>query len=74
MKKPPLQKTTQTDFVSTAVRIPADLHNELKEAALHNGRSMNAEIIARLRSSPIDDLKRQVMELKGMIREALDRI
>ena len=38
--------------------IPADLHRELKEAAVRNHRSLNGEIIARLkasaRSEPLD--------------------
>ncbi|WP_419161526.1 FitA-like ribbon-helix-helix domain-containing protein [Candidatus Palauibacter sp.] len=38
--------------------IPADLHRELKEAAIRNHRSLNGEIVARLsasvRPAPVD--------------------
>jgi hypothetical protein len=74
MAKPPLQKTKQLGYVQTALRLPPDLHQELKEAAERNGHSLNAEIVARLRTSPWDELKRQNVDLKSMLRELLDRI
>ena len=78
MIKPPTQKTTQHDYVQSAVRIPRDLHAELQDAAERNGRSMNAEIIARLQVSAVEmginELAKQNSEIKAMVREILDKI
>lgn len=37
------------EYTRITFRIPTDLHQELMQAAEENSRSMNAEIIARLR-------------------------
>lgn len=75
MTNPPTQKQVQQDYIKTAVRVPRDLHAELQDAAERNGRSMNAEIIARLQSEPLRDLlskiTREVAEVKAMDREIL---
>ncbi|MGI4847557.1 MAG: Arc family DNA-binding protein [Janthinobacterium lividum] len=65
--------TKQDDFIKTALRLPRDLHSEVQESAEKNGRSMNAEIIARLEQasrilSPAGqgsslDVKRQLDEI-----------
>ena len=47
MKKPAPHSTTP----ATTVRLPSDLHAEIKYAAGINGNTMNAEIIFRLRGS-----------------------
>lgn len=41
----------QEDFLKTALRLPRDLHAKIHEAADEAGRSMNAEIVARLEQS-----------------------
>jgi hypothetical protein len=41
----------QDDFQKTALRLPRDLHEKVVSAANASGRSMNAEIIARLQAS-----------------------
>lgn len=41
----------QDDFYRTQIRIPADLHRALKDATEETGRSLNAEIVARLNDS-----------------------
>jgi hypothetical protein len=74
MTKPPVQKQIQKDYVQSAVRLPRALRQELKEAAERNGRTMNAEILARLKASPLDEIKQQNEELKKMLREVLDRM
>lgn len=45
------QLTNQDDFLKTALRIPRDLHEQIQSAAKATGRSMNAEIVARLQQS-----------------------
>lgn len=45
------QLSDQSDFLKTALRLPRGLHASIQEAAHANGRSMNAEIIERLRQS-----------------------
>lgn len=74
MTKPPTQKQTQSDYVQSAVRMPRALRDELKEAAKRNGRAMNAEILARLQASPLDDIKQQNEELKKLVRQILDHV
>jgi predicted HicB family RNase H-like nuclease len=73
MKNPPKRKLSQTDFVNSAVRLPPDLHAELKAAAEINGRSLNAEMIARLRYRPSEELLREISEIKALLRASLDQ-
>lgn len=77
MTKPPIQKTTQSNFIQSGVRFPPALHKELQEAALLHGHSMNAEIIARLEAAPIqgrlDELIKSNAELKRMVKQLLDK-
>jgi hypothetical protein len=58
---------TQDDYVKTALRLPRGLHGEVMAAAEANGRSFNAEIIARLSAralqEDIADIKRGVLHL-----------
>lgn len=42
---------TQDDYIRTALRVPADLHSKIHEAAKANTRTFNAEIVARLQAS-----------------------
>lgn len=41
----------QDEFIKTALRLPRTLHKDVQDAAEANGRSMNAEIVARLQDS-----------------------
>jgi hypothetical protein len=70
--KPPTQKKSQHNYVQSAVRMPPELRDEIREAAELNGRPMNAEILARLQQSQITVLLRENAELKAMVREVLD--
>lgn len=45
------QLINQDDFLKTALRIPRDLHEQIQSAAKATGRSMNAEIVARLQNT-----------------------
>lgn len=72
MTKPPIQKKTQHNYVQSALRLPPELRDEIKEAAELSGRTMNAEIIARLQESQLSSLLRENAELKMMVREILD--
>lgn len=56
------------DIAPVGLRLPAELKALVKEAAANNDRSINAEIVVRLRASfdaenRIDRLSRQVEEL-----------
>lgn len=66
------------DQVRTQLRIPQQLHSSLSEAAARNGRSLNAEILARLQVDPIlagiEELKQQNLELKALTRLVLDSV
>lgn len=55
--------------------MPRELRDELLRAAQHNGRSLNAEILARLmQASAIDEARQQNEELKQLLREVLDSV
>jgi len=41
----------QEDYLKTALRLPRGLHAKLHEATEATGRSLNAEIVARLQAS-----------------------
>lgn len=45
----------EDDIQKTALRLPRDLHRKVHEAAAASGRSMNAEIVARLQASFADE-------------------
>lgn len=45
------QLKPQDDYMKTALRLPRDLHAKIQEEAVASGRSMNAEIVARLEDS-----------------------
>jgi hypothetical protein len=67
----------QDEYVKTAIRLPPELHAEVKRAAKAAGRPMNAELIARVASSQQVDLLKELLkqnaEMKAMIRELLDK-
>lgn len=56
------------DIQKTALRLPKDLHQQVSESARLAGHSMNAEIIARLRST-FDTSMVKGSDLKGLVRE-----
>lgn len=72
MPKPPEKKQGQKDYIQTVVRLPRDLSNEVKATAELHGRSMNAEIIARLQASPMDVVMERLDRMERMLRAALD--
>lgn len=55
--------------------MPGYLHQELQESAALNGRTVNAEVLARLQAPQVSDqLAAQagdIAELKRMVRELL---
>lgn len=77
MKKPPIQKPTQDDYVKSSLRLPRQLHAELLNAAEYHGRSLNAEILDRLQAAPVVDMLQELLrenaEMKLMIREIYSR-
>jgi hypothetical protein len=60
-----------------SIRLPGDLKPRLVEAALANGRTINAEIVNRLERSFVDgqvgtlpeDLVKAIFETQGMVSE-----
>jgi hypothetical protein len=74
MTKSPIKKVLQKDYVQSAVRFPPALRDRLHEEAKANGRSFNAEIIARLQASPSEQILSEIAELKSMLRKVLDQM
>lgn len=72
MEKLPISKAS-----TTTVRLPPDLHAEIKAAAERAGHSMNVEIVARL-SAPsgqtLRDISRQNQKTQEMIQIIIDAI
>lgn len=69
-------KTPPTGGIARlTLRIPEDLHLELQAAAEENGRTVNAEILERLKAGPITqqlrDLSKDQADVKAMLRELL---
>jgi plasmid stability protein len=69
---------TKKKVPTTTVRLPDDLHAEIKAAAAAAGHSMNTEIIERLRHSfigaTIRDVVRQNEKTHEMVQQIIDAI
>lgn len=68
----------QDEYHRTALRLPKDLHRQVRLAAEASGRTMNAELLARIAGADEvatnKELVRQNAELKAMLREVLDAL
>lgn len=77
MQKPPTKKALQTSWVHTAVRLPPELRDEIKDAADRNGHSMNAEIVARLSAAPqdakLDAITKTVTKIEKIVKELIEK-
>lgn len=73
-----MKKTDERKPGTTTVRLPPDLHAEIKDAAARAGHSMNVEIIARLTAQPVDitlrDVARQNVRTQEMIQRLIDTL
>lgn len=66
------QLSNQDDFIKTALRLPKAVHASIQSAATQSGRSMNAEIIARLERSFADEpLRAGALDLNGLLSAGL---
>ncbi|HEX8610190.1 MAG TPA: Arc family DNA-binding protein [Telluria sp.] len=74
MTTPPFKKTTQAEFIKTALRLPPDLHAEIRAEAERNGHSMNTEILVRLRAGAPDHVPAELSEIKAMLQTVLDSL
>lgn len=66
------------DYVKTSVNMPRALRDSLKASGKANGRTMNAEIVARALEAEDRATFRQLVkqndELRALMREMLDRL
>jgi hypothetical protein len=73
-----MENKPKTRLPPTTVRLPADLHKEVKETAAKAGHSMNDEIILRLQayaeSLALSDIAQQNTELQRMVQRLIDRL
>lgn len=73
-----MTKSTKPKPGTTTVRLPPELHAEIKDAAARAGHSMNVEIIARLLAAPSDitlrDIARQNARMHEMIQRLIDTL
>jgi predicted HicB family RNase H-like nuclease len=73
MPIPPAKKTTQADYIKTALRLPPDLHRDLQLSAEQHGHSLNQEILIRLRDSR-GQTQAELAEIKASLRKILDAV
>jgi predicted HicB family RNase H-like nuclease len=69
----PKKRPTQKDYEHTAVRLPPALKNELRTAAEINGRSLNAEVLARLQDNRLDAVMAELAQLRTMVQILINR-
>lgn len=73
-----MKKIAQRKPGVTTVRLPPELHDEIKDAAARAGHSMNTEIIARLTAQPAEltlrDIARQNVRTQEMIQRLIDTL
>jgi len=50
------------------------MRDELQAAAEHNGRSFNAEVLARIQGGQIEAVLNELAEVKAMLRKVLDQM
>jgi len=65
-------RTTRTSDQVT-IRLPDGMRDELNRLAAANGRSANAEIVARLQASLSPTDNPEVGVIRDMVREELER-
>ena len=63
---------TQDDYIKTALRLPRKLHARLLKSSKETGKSMNAEIIARLGASFDSESETQKKEIHGLVSRHTD--
>jgi hypothetical protein len=63
-----------SEFVKKTTRFPAPLFQELEESRIRNGRTFNAEVVARLQVDEVTELRKEVAELKSLVREVLEHV
>jgi hypothetical protein len=69
------RKPAEDTPVRTTVRMPSKLKGAIEQAAKHNGRPVNEEIVARLRvteDARLASIESELQEMKGMLRKLLD--
>lgn len=74
MTTPPAKKTTQSDYIKTALRLPPDLHAEILADAERHGHSMNTEILFRLRAAAPGRLPAELSEIKAMLQRVIEAV
>lgn len=73
-----MKKIAKKEPSTTTVRLPPELHAEIKDAAARAGHSMNLEIIARLSARPtgltLQDIARQNVRTQEMIQQLINTL
>jgi predicted DNA-binding protein len=74
MRKP---EDAEANYIKTSLRLPPELRDHLIEAGKEKGRTMNAEILSRLKAAPfhdrLDRLEKDVAQIKAILIELRDR-
>lgn len=69
-----MKKQTQEDYKRLTTRYPPEVYADLQEAAKRNGRSVNAEVVARVQVDRLSAIEREIKDLRGLVRQVLDQV
>jgi predicted HicB family RNase H-like nuclease len=69
-----MKKETQEDYKRLTTRYPPDLYAELQASAKRNGRSVNAEVVARVQIDRLAAIERELGELRKLVRQVLEQV
>lgn len=69
-----MKKNAKNEPATTTVRLPPELHQQLKDAASKHGRSLNQEIIVRLLASHRSVTLNHLSEQNEIIIDLLKRL
>lgn len=73
-----MKKADRQESIVTTIRLPVELHAEIKDAAFQAGHPMNTEIVARLQASPkgtsLADIARQNAKTQEMVQTIIDAL
>lgn len=72
-----MENANKTKRIETTLRLPPDLHEELRRAGALVGHSVNEEILHRCRAHAqaigLEEIMKQNAELKRMVQILIDR-
>lgn len=73
-----MKEKLKKDRTTTTVRLPPDMHAEIKDTAERRGHAMNDEIVERLRAATdaptLHEILRQNEKTQAMVQRIIDAL